>query len=156
MNIFILDDNKSLAAQYHTDRHIVKMPLEGAQLLCNVHHLFKSNLLVPYKLTHQYHPVTKWVVLSLSNYIWLIDFSLELCKEYTFRYKKKHACQTVIEWCSNNIPNIRDIGLTDFVKAIPDKYKVDSVVDSYRNYYNGEKKHLFYWKNRVEPWWIEG
>lgn len=34
MNIFYLDRNPKLAAQYHCDRHVVKMILESAQLLC--------------------------------------------------------------------------------------------------------------------------
>jgi len=34
MNIFILDNNPKLAAQYHCDKHCVKMILESAQLLC--------------------------------------------------------------------------------------------------------------------------
>lgn len=33
MNIFMLDSNPELAAQYHYDTHIVKMILESAQIL---------------------------------------------------------------------------------------------------------------------------
>ncbi len=35
MNIFVLDLNPALAAQYQADKHIVKMVLESAQLLCS-------------------------------------------------------------------------------------------------------------------------
>lgn len=38
MNIFMLDSNPELAAQYHYDTHIVKMILESAQILCTVNH----------------------------------------------------------------------------------------------------------------------
>lgn len=155
MNIFVLDDDIVLNAQYHVDRHIVKMPLESAQLLCNAHHLVVSEYKAPYKLTHKNHPISKWVVISRGNYLWLVKLGLELCKEYTFRYGKTHASQSVIEWCGNNIPHILDSGITEFVKAMPDKYKVDNIVDSYRNFYNGDKTHLFYWKNRKQPWWIK-
>ena len=34
MNIFILDKNIDKCAEYHVDKHIVKMPLEAAQMLC--------------------------------------------------------------------------------------------------------------------------
>ena len=34
MNIFILDDDEFTSVIYHPDKHIVKMPLEGTQLLC--------------------------------------------------------------------------------------------------------------------------
>ena len=39
---------------------------------------------------------------------------------------------------------------------MPDEYKVDSVVESYRNYYNGEKVSFSKWKNREEPKWFVG
>lgn len=155
MNIFILDDDPVLIAQYHVNRHIVKMPLETAQLLCNAHHICGSNYQIPYKLTHASHPITKWIGLSKSNYIWLVNLGFELCKEYTFRYEKEHVCQKIIGWCSDNIPNLPNCGTTEFIKAMPIEYKVDSVVDSYRNYYNGAKRHLFCWKNRKQPWWIK-
>jgi hypothetical protein len=38
MNVFFLDENPKLSAQYHVDKHVVKMILETAQLLCGVHH----------------------------------------------------------------------------------------------------------------------
>jgi hypothetical protein len=38
MNIFILDRDLVKSAQAHVDRHIVKMPLETAQLLCTARH----------------------------------------------------------------------------------------------------------------------
>ena len=34
MNLFYLDEDLDKSAQYHVDKHIVKMPLEAAQLLC--------------------------------------------------------------------------------------------------------------------------
>ena len=53
---------------------------------------------------------------------------MELCKEYTYRYERRHKSQDVIEWCIVNKPNISDIGFTEPAKAMPDEYKVDSVV----------------------------
>ena len=34
MNLFYLDEDLDKCAEYHVDKHIVKMPLEAAQLLC--------------------------------------------------------------------------------------------------------------------------
>ena len=39
MNIFFLDYDVKKCAQYHVDKHVVKMILETAQLLCGVHHV---------------------------------------------------------------------------------------------------------------------
>jgi hypothetical protein len=60
----------------------------------------------PYKKTHFNHPSNKWARESLSNYVWLCDLGMELCKEYTHRYGKRHKTQEHIEWCMLNLPNI--------------------------------------------------
>ena len=156
MNIFFLDENPTLSAQYHVDKHVVKMILETAQLLCSVHHVTDQNTIqVPYKLSHKNHPCAVWARESLSNYLYLCELGLELGKEYTHRYGKKHKSIEVIEWCIVNKPNIPDIGFTTPAKAMPDEYKVDSVVESYRNYYMGAKNGFASWKKREKPFWFE-
>jgi hypothetical protein len=159
MNIFFLDFDTKKCAEYHCDKHVVKMILETAQLLCGVHHMIiherLSNDQVPYKLSHKNHPCAIWTRESLSNYLYLCDLGLELCKEYTYSYGKRHKSQDVIEWCLVNKPNIKDIGFTEPAKAMPDEYKVKSVVQSYRNYYMGAKSGFAVWKNREKPSWFK-
>jgi len=53
-----------------------------------------------------------------------------------------------------NKPNIPDIGFTEPPKAMPEEYKVDDVIESYRNYYLGEKKTFSKWKKRSVPSWF--
>ena len=155
MNIFILDYNTKKCAQYHCDKHVVKMILETAQLLCGVHHVTDQVTdQVQYKLSHKNHPCAIWARESLSNYLYLCDLGLELCKEYTYRYGKRHKSQQVIEWCMINKPQIPDIDFTSPPKAMPDEYKVIDVVESYRNYYMGAKKNFAVWKNRNIPEWF--
>ena len=156
MNIFILDYDVKKCAQYHVDKHVVKMILETAQLLCGVHHLTSQvTPQVPYKLSHKNHPCSIWTRESLSNYLYLCELGLELCKEYTYRYGKRHKSQDVIEWCLINKPNIPDVGFTEPAMAMPDEYKVKSVVESYRNYYMGAKSGFTVWKNREKPFWFK-
>jgi hypothetical protein len=155
MNIFFLDENPTLSAKYHVDKHVVKMILETAQLLCGVHHATDQVTdQVPYKLSHKNHPCAIWARESLSNYLYLCELGLELGKEYTYRYGKRHKSIEVIEWCIVNKPNIPDIGFTTPARAMPDEFKVDSVVESYRNYYMGAKSDLASWKNREKPFWF--
>ena len=155
MNIFFLDFDTQKCAQYHCDKHVVKMILETAQLLCGVHHLTPQvTPQVPYKLSHKNHPCAIWTRESLSNYLYLCDLGLELCKEYTYRYGRRHKSQDVIEWCVTNKPFIKDVGFTTPPKAMPDEYKVMDVVESYRNYYIGAKKDFCVWKNRDTPEWF--
>jgi hypothetical protein len=129
------------------------MCVEYAQILCGVHWVQGGE--APYKLSHKNHPCAIWSRESLSNYLYLCDLGLELCKEYTYRYGKRHKSQDVIEWCVTNKPNICDKEFTEPARAMPNEYKVDSVVESYRNYYIGEKSKIAVWKNREIPEWFK-
>ena len=152
MNIFYLDEDPKLCAQYHCDRHVCKMVIEGVQLLSTAHWMTGGE--APYKKTHVNHPSNKWVRESLSNYVWLCDMTMELCKEYTHRYGKRHKTQEHLEWCMVNLPNIEDKGFTEIPQAMPDECKRENPIDGYRNYYNVEKAYMCKWKNREVPEWF--
>ena len=155
MNIFVLDTNTKKCAQYHNDKHVVKMILETAQLLCGVHHVVESGYEVPYKLSHKNHPSAIWARECMENYIWLCDLGIELCEEYTYRYGKRHKSQDIIEWCLTHKPNlVYKSDLTPFALAMPDECKVGDAVDSYRQYYRTEKRKIGVWKNREIPDWF--
>ena len=86
MNIFLLDYDHETCAQYHCDKHVVKMPLESTQMLSTVH--WRHNAEGPYLPVHQKHPCTLWAGQTVENYKWLWRLGIALCKEYTFRYEK--------------------------------------------------------------------
>lgn len=44
MNIFYLDQDPKLCAQYHCDKHVVKMITEYAQIMCTVHRMLRGTL----------------------------------------------------------------------------------------------------------------
>jgi len=160
MNIFFLDWDVKKCAQYHCDKHVVKMILETAQLLCSSHHMTdqatdQATDQVPYKLSHKNHPCSIWVRESLSNYLYLCELGMELSKEYTYRYGKRHKSQDVIEWCITNRIKVTDKGFTQPPKAMPDEFKVSDVVQSYRNYYMGAKSSFASWKGRQVPEWYK-
>jgi len=156
MNIFVLDTDPKKCAVYHNDKHVVKMLLETAQLLCGVHHITESNLEIPYRLSHKNHPCSIWSRECIENYVWLCDLGMALSKEYTHRYNKKHKSQLVVEWCYTNLPNIPELGdITPFAKAMPDECKIGNAVESYREYYIKEKKYFSKWKNRKIPHFME-
>ena len=130
MNIFVLDKNPYEAARQACDKHVVKMILESAQMLCAVH----PEGVAPYKRSFYNHPCTKWVR----------------------RYGKTHKSEEVIQWCRCNRPYLPIGELTKHPKCMPDKYKVDCVVKSYQNYYNGEKAYFAKWKDGPVPSWFTG
>ena len=154
MNIFILDENQTTCAKYHCDKHVVKMILETAQLLCGVHWINGNE--AAYKLSHKNHPCSIWTRECIENYIWLCKLGLELCSEYTYRYNKIHKSQKIIEWCCSNLPNIKSNNgnITQFALAMPNEFKVDCKIQSYRNYYKGAKTSIANWKNRETPQWF--
>lgn len=142
MNIFVLDINPKRCATLYKNKHIVKMPIETAQLLCSVHHLNGSKN-IPYRLTHKNHPCSIWARECIENYNWLCQLGLELCYEYTMRYNKIHKSQLVIEWCINNQPSLTNNGqMTNFPLAMPDDCKIGNAVESYNEYYIKYKNHI--------------
>lgn len=155
MNIFVLDENPLLAAQFHCDKHTVKMVLESGQMLATAHHVLdKSQLDLP-KATHINHPCNVWVRKSNANYQWLYDHFCALLGEYTYRYNKIHAWDTLKNTLQNSPKNILETNLTKHPLCMPDEYKIGDVVKSYREYYLKDKVRFAKWnKARSAPdWW---
>lgn len=164
MNIFILDYDTKLAAQYHCDKHIVKMITETCQLLSTYAHYnkelftddeFKSF----YKKTHVNHPCNIWLRESINNVAWLNDFLGELINEYFFRFgkqdnflsaKKIHANLSFNSHVLLAYPEKR----TKFALAMPNQYKTSNAVESYRAYYQFEKARMAKYTRREKPTWL--
>ena len=153
MNIFVLDLNLRTCAQYHNDRHVVKMITEYAQMLSTA--VRYTGVDAGYKATHQNHPCNIWVRESLYNWNWLKSLAGELHEEWRYRYshsaEKIHKAYQVI--LSLPEPVLPCIGITPFAQAMPDQYRNENPVDAYRAYYQGEKQHIANWKNRETPDW---
>lgn len=155
MNIFILDLNIEKCAKYHCDKHVIKMPLEAAQMLCTAHFALNTNCDVPYKPTHINNPCSIWARRTKSNYEWLAKLGIELCFEYTHRYNKIRKLEEILKYLFSISYKITNGDLTEFAMAIPNKYKHSNIVESYREYYLNEKRNLFQWSNRKTPYWIK-
>jgi hypothetical protein len=155
MNIFVLDQDPVLAAQMMCDKHVVKMVLEYAQILC-AH--FNSGE-APYKRSYYNHPCTKWARKNISNYEWLVKHAVSLCNEYTYRYNRIHKSEEVIFWCAENVnrltPFIPNGDLSKFAQAMPVELKNENVVKAYRSYYRRDKNHILVYTKRRPPKWIE-
>ena len=134
MNIFILDDEIRDIPKLMSDQHVIKMILESCQIACTVHHLQGSDD-VPYRKTHQNHPCVRWVMESLDNYHYLLALTEALCREYTFRFGKRHKSQDVLEWLNMNHPGLRSHGFTPHVQCMPDEFKQKDAVEAYKAYY---------------------
>ena len=141
MNIFYLDKDPVKAAKMQYNKHVVKMILESAQMLCTAHHcIMGSDADVPYKSAHKNHPSTIWARQSAQNYAWLYYHMMALGDEYTKRYGKKHLSITKCEDKLAILPGgILETGFEQPPQCMPDEYKDECSVKAYWNYYIGEK-----------------
>ena len=114
-------------AEYHVNKHCVKMILETTQLLNNALIHNDSEYDPIYKRTHKNHPASIWTSESCENFDWLVSLGLALCDEYTFRYDKRHKCQSIIESFKDNKSRLKfpDYPMTPFKLCMPDEYKTD-------------------------------
>ena len=186
MNLFYVDEDLDKCAEYHVDKHVNKMQLEAAQILCTnviIDHLLgyvprnltkeenavlseyrKENKelpmeerFVPYLPCHQNHPSTVWCRTSLENFYWTHCYANALGSESHYRYGTTHKSLMVI----NNLPepkHMKDIGFTTFGLAMPEELKdYDDPIGSYRKFYMLDKATFASWKHRDKPyWWDHG
>ena len=154
MNIFYLDTDPRVAAQYHCDKHVVKMILESAQLLCTAHIVLDGDNDQLYKPCFRNHPCGVWTRASRANYLWLFDLFAALCAEYTHRYGRVHASERLLPLLAQAPVNISDGGLTFPALAMPEECRTDDAVRSYREYYRTVKAHILKWTGRAAPEWL--
>jgi hypothetical protein len=177
MNIFYLENNTQKCAEYHIDKHVVKMILEYCQLLSTAHRL-TDGLEAPgisktgrnvkrwvlldereeklYSATHINHPSAVWARSNKQNYLWLAELLQKLSKEYTRRYGKIHKCESdgLISLLQTPPQGIKNYKFFQPPQAMPDIYKTKSSIESYRKYYMGDKAYMASWKTRLIPsWW---
>jgi hypothetical protein len=164
VNFFYLDINPKICAQYYCNKHIIKIPIEIAQILSKVHYELKSN--IDYDKIYKNSSVVKntlgpyiWIKESLDNYIWACRLGLELINEYKFRYNKEtFKTQIIIEILLNNLPNLPKIGKTKFISTNQfDMFQFisnDPVICARYNYCEMKCANDI-WTNRKEPYWFE-
>ena len=148
MNIFFLDKDPKIAAQLQCDKHVVKMVLETAQMLSTAAR--KRGFELGYKAAYPKHPMTLWISESPNNYSWAIQHGLALGTEYQLRYHKVHKSHEVIKELAM-LDNGDSTQMTKPPQCMPDEYKTDDYVQSYRNYYVGDKKRFARYTNRGTP-----
>ncbi len=152
MNIFFLDRDPTTAARMHTDKHVVKMVLETAQILSTVHAVYGSTLPGVYRPTHENHPSVRWAGDNYEHYAWLARLGLALATEYTYRYEKRHACTDLLERLAINIPlGMPRTQWVDPPQCMPEEYRDSDAVSGYRRYYAGAKVAAATWKKRSTP-----
>jgi hypothetical protein len=155
MNIFAVDRDPRRAARCLGDRHVVKMTLETAQILCTVARLHGHR--APYRSTHVHHPCVVWAAERHANFRWLVLHGLALAEEYERRFGRKHRSGRVIGSIARRQAGPPKDGKrrSPFALAMPEQYRGRDAVASYRRYYRGEKARLVSYRApaRAPRWW---
>lgn len=174
MNIFYLHHDPRICARHHYDKHVNKMILETAQLLCWAYYkpngkrhkeVPKSMYLYKYVKSHYNHPCTVWARKTWGNWRWLSILGLYLCKEYTHRFRKIHKTQSLI--LNLILLNPKDLGILPNNPKITSRpqcfgpYEKECTIPkkpkaAYRKYYRIGKKHLQKYTNRPYPKYLIG
>ena len=143
MNIFYLDKNPYIAAKYLYNKHICKMIIESAQMLCTAHHHYDNGHNVPYAKAYYNHPSTKWCRANTEHYYWLYYHLIGIGMEFEKRYGREHLtaskCLIPLQHAPSGMPT------TKFVQppqCMPDQYKDKCSIVAYWRYYKAEKHRV--------------
>lgn len=160
MNIFYLDSDPATCAKYHADKHCVKMILESAQILCTVINEKAGYQVTPYKSTHRNHPCTLWAGQRYENANYLISLASNLDTEFMYRFNHEvsHKSWQMLE--DIDIFHLIHVYLpregvgSPPALAMPEEYRSNDPVESYRLYYRLDKQHLLKYSKRERPYWL--
>ena len=144
MNSFATSSSPAVSAQALDDKRVVKMVLESCQLLNNAIVLIHNDTTVGYKVTHQNHPCTKWLLQDNANYAWLVEHFDHLCHEYQLRYNKTHKCQQYLNlfysYCISSPLDVKE-----FLNCTTNHKHIANVFEAYKAELNLK------WDNDVRP-----
>jgi len=157
MNLFILSLIPKEIAEAMMDKHVIKILLEAVQMLCSAMHVLEPGIHPGiYKMAHKNHPVTIWCRTSRENFEWTLQLVDCMHEEWRYRYghTKVHKSYVVATYLREHVPAQFPVsGMTRFALAMPDEYKREDPVESYRRYYIS-KRSFATWKKRDPPKWF--
>jgi hypothetical protein len=159
MNIFATSLSPKESAINLDNKRVVKMVLESMQMLSTAIYFYRGN--APYRPNHLNHPCTIWVRNSRKNYDWLLRHFKYLFKEYNYRYKKHHKCESyykLLKAGKKFIPNRKSTPIADCT-TLPKKYDfLTKIEDRYKQcmvnkWLNDKRKPE--WTGRKIPEWFD-
>ena len=161
MNIFAIAGNPATgeidwvqSGKEQDNYRVVKMILESCQILSTV--LNEQGMSAPYRSFNPKHPSCLWAAESSANFESLVDHTSSMLEEYTERFGKVHKCAGVL----NQILGLYDPTRfpqqesTPLRLAMPESFKSDNPVLSYRRYY-ASKTNMRYPRNKIPAWFTK-
>ena len=172
MNIFVVDEDPTIAAKSLCDKHINKMAVESVQMLVSALRRHGATDMdvpttakgTPHRGGYANHPSTRWAGDSSGNFEWLVLHAIALCDEFTFRYNKNHACMKQLDKIVESFSFIPCGDMTDVALCVGGEihnelgFKTAPIADAtsiYRDFYVRDKSDFAKWdKGRPAPsWW---
>lgn len=147
--IYFLDENPKLSASFLADKYISPLLCNSCTALSAV--LSHEGFDIPQKVGYR-HPLVNWALESKDNFEWLVSYAQGLSEVFKSRRGKIHRTTLKLY----DLPNLElpSLGITPFPQMIPDKYKSDEPIKSYRNYYSNEKAKTTDYTNSKIPYWF--
>lgn len=163
MNRFLISYTPDLIAKELCDKHVVKMPLEEAQMLCTVVRKYNNEYADKhglYRAVHQKHPCTIWAGMTSSNYRYALAMFDAMCKEYTYRYGKTHASYRLYDALKDAEKYVPDGYVTSHPECFSEhthlKCHQNWPIVGYRKFYKTKKDRFkMVWTKRDVPYWFE-
>ena len=163
MNRFLINYSPELCARDLCDKHVVKMPLEEAQMLCTTVRLHAPEYAEEaglYRAVHQKHPCTIWAGQTRANYLYSLDMFREMCREYTHRYGKVHASWRLYDALVDATQYVPDGNITPHPECFSEHTDLKSgrpwPIQSYRKFYmTKQRRFKMVWTKRDVPDWFE-
>ena len=162
MNIFAIESDAhgnidwQRSALSHDNMRVNKMIIESCQMLSTNAQLLGQS--TRYRKSFENHPSTIWARSSSANFRNLVLLAQSLRNEFCRRYARDtHGCDDVIAQMSmlintpsfvSSFPTHTD---TPLPLCMPDEYKSDTIVSSYRNFF-ANKPNLRYFSDDVPAW----
>jgi hypothetical protein len=161
MNIFAIEGNITTgeidwieSAKSQDNLRVVKMTLETCQILSTA--LNTHGLAGPYRSFNPKHPSCLWAIESSSNFLNLFRHGNALSAEYTERFSKIHKCQHVLNQISARFDHrvFPESKPTPLRLAIPEEFKTDNPILSYRKFY-ASKPRIRYPLKKIPSWFLD-
>ena len=107
-----------------------------------------------YKSAYPKHPMTLWVGETYKNFGWTLLLGEALGFQYTHRYNKRHKSMRIIDYFFKNLDwkdKLPKGKQTSPPLCMPDEFKCDDYIQSYKNYYLNKKKSFAKYTNTPTP-----
>jgi hypothetical protein len=187
MNIFILSEqvnphaHHAQNAQFHCDKHVVKMIAESVQMLVTAlatkqyielgtylpASLVDKLPCLPLAAGHAKHPCVQWVKQDILHFNYVALLAQALCAEHQYRYPLS-ADHVYSSWITELVSFLTSecFGMyaplpTNFAVAVKSLNLRSTstphiqALDIYRKYYFKDKQGFASWKKRQKPvWWL--